>query len=105
MTCIFVAGMQSQVGGGGYLRASSKMDDMTLGQILTRAWTIMSDGKELVAVAVQPVQSSTSHTSPSMLDNNSITCYKCSEPLCKKVPVSEWRGAPYAKHKVRCSRC
>ena len=39
------------------------MNDMILGQILTRAQVIMSDKKEPVAVAIQSVQSITNQTS------------------------------------------
>lgn len=68
MTCAFVARLPSYV--RQHLQASSRMDDITLGQILTRAQAIMLDRKELVTAAVQLVQSSTVHTSPSISDNH-----------------------------------
>ena len=63
---------------GEHPRASSKMDEMTLGQILTRTCAIMSDEKESVAAAIKPVQSSNNQTSPSASALRNITCYKCS---------------------------
>lgn len=62
MTCAFVVELLNHV--RQLLWASSRMDDMTWRQILTKAQAIMSDGKESVAAAVQPLQSITDHTSP-----------------------------------------
>lgn len=42
--------------------ALSRIDDMTLSQLLTRSRAIMSDEKELVTAAAQPVKGNTSHT-------------------------------------------
>ena len=61
-----------------HFRVSSRMGDMTQGQILIRAQAIMSDEKPPLEAAIQPVQSSTNQTSPTVLPSGSITYYKCS---------------------------
>lgn len=54
------------------------MDNMTLGQLLSRAQAIMSDEKG-DPITAQPVKASTSPTSPDKsAPHVMVTCYKCS---------------------------
>ena len=64
ITFALVAGLLSHM--KQHLWVSLRMDNMTLGQILTKAQAIMLDTKESVIVAIRLVQSSTNQTLPSL---------------------------------------
>lgn len=80
MACAFVSGLPHHV--RQLLKASSRMDDMNLEQILTRARAIMTDdeGCQVLAAASVELTRSEAEVPPAKPVSRTITCYKCSGP-------------------------
>ena len=84
LICAFVSGLPSHV--RQQMRASIRMDHMTLEQMLTRARAIMTEEME----AIEPVAAATRHKrippiptdppSPSLPRGGRMTCYECGGP-------------------------
>ena len=73
MVCAFVSGLSSHV------KRTLRMDDMTLGQLLTRARAIMIDEKEfeeIIAATTQPA-GTPDNPDPPINHYGNITCYRC----------------------------
>jgi len=74
MICAFVSGLPQDV--RRLLRASSRMDGMTLGELVDRVRAIMADTEqpEEVVAATKPAPV------PAEARRNEVVCYKCSGP-------------------------
>ena len=101
MTCVFVSGLPQHV--RQFLRASSRMEIMTLEQLLTRACAVMTDNQGQIDPIVVATQASRSNvrTFPKLDPSTSIVCYNCKGQghLARDYP-SRRQGA-----RVRCYRC
>ena len=77
MTCTFVSGLLQNV--RQFIQVSSRMETMTLEQLLTRARAIMTDNQgqiDPIVVAARASQSNV-RTFPKLDPHTSIVCYNC----------------------------
>ena len=112
LSCAFVSGLPSPV--RWQLRGSSRMEHMTLEQILARAWALMTEEAEVdepVAVTagrhrVLPRVPVDPPSTPDKQDAVAVQCFKCGGPNhfardCWQPGGKSWRALP----EIRCYQC
>ena len=112
LICAFVAGLPDAI--RHTLRASTRMDALTVDQVLTRARAILADEPLIVAAAKAPMLPLTARQDqPDTQSKSSRVCFECHQPnhLARDCLLRRGRmqrdkaGRGRGERKVTCFRC